>query len=86
MSDILKDLYITEVKDIVRALFTNSRKLLNYLFNTYFPFEQFRPQSFFDDSEAIYNQAIEFGEPLPFHVLVVYIAAFIDILEKRLKE
>ena len=34
----------------------------------------------------IYAEARELGEDLPFSTLAVYVAAFADILEERLKE
>jgi hypothetical protein len=82
----LQAIFLLQVNANVINLITNSSNLSLLLINPNIPLDNFRSKSFYDDASYLYELAKELGDHLPFSNLVVYITAFADILEKRLKE
>ncbi len=82
----LENLFISQMNIDVLDLLTHSSNLSLMLLNRNIPLDKFRTKTFNEDASFFYALAREIGDPLPFSTLVVYISAFIDILEERLKE
>ena len=82
----LEDLFILQMNMDVIGLLAHSAHLGSILINPKIPLDKFRSEHFYQDASFLHALAKESGDLLPFSTLVIYIGAFIEILDKRLKE
>ena len=79
------DYFLPQVQSDIGDLVHYSAHLGQLLCKYGLPFESLRATTLEEQSSELYAEARELGDDLPFSTLAVYIAAFADILEERLK-
>ncbi|CDH43650.1 hypothetical protein [Candidatus Contendibacter odensensis] len=79
------DYFLPQVQSDIGDLVHYSTHLGQLLCKYGLPFEGLSTRTLEEQSSELYTEARKLGDDLPFSTLAVYVAAFADILEERLK-